>query len=143
MTQPIVQFKGLGKSFDELEVMKDFTLDVDPGEIVSIIGPSGSGKTTIIRMLMTLEKPTAGDIIVEGENLWKMQSKGKMVDADEKHLRKVRSNVGMVFQHFNLFPHMTILRNCTEAPIHVLGLSKKKPKHEPPKCLKRLDSVTR
>ncbi|MBM0067773.1 ectoine/hydroxyectoine ABC transporter ATP-binding protein EhuA [Alkalicoccobacillus gibsonii] len=125
MTQPIVQFKGLGKSFDELEVMKDFTLDVDPGEIVSIIGPSGSGKTTIIRMLMTLEKPTAGDIIVEGENLWKMQSKGKMVDADEKHLRKVRSNVGMVFQHFNLFPHMTILRNCTEAPIHVLGLSKK------------------
>ncbi|MEK4563167.1 ectoine/hydroxyectoine ABC transporter ATP-binding protein EhuA [Alkalihalobacillus sp. FSL R5-0424] len=125
MTQPIVQFKGLGKSFDELEVMKDFTLDVDPGEIVSIIGPSGSGKTTIIRMLMTLEKPTAGDIIVEGENLWKMQAKGKMVDADEKHLRKVRSNVGMVFQHFNLFPHMTILRNCTEAPIHVLGLSKK------------------
>lgn len=76
-------------------------------------------------MLMTLEKPTAGDIIVEGENLWKMQAKGKMVDADEKHLRKVRSNVGMVFQHFNLFPHMTILRNCTEAPIHVLGLSKK------------------
>ncbi|WYP26644.1 ectoine/hydroxyectoine ABC transporter ATP-binding protein EhuA [Alkalihalobacillus sp. FSL W8-0930] len=125
MTQPIVQFKGLGKSFDELEVMKDFTLDVDPGEIVSIIGPSGSGKTTIIRMLMTLEKPTAGDIIVEGENLWKMQAKGKMVDADEKHLRKVRSNVGMVFQHFNLFPHMTILRNCTEAPIHVLGISKK------------------
>ncbi|MCM2676527.1 ectoine/hydroxyectoine ABC transporter ATP-binding protein EhuA [Alkalicoccobacillus plakortidis] len=125
MTQPIVQFKGIKKSFDELEVMKDFTLDVDPGEIVSIIGPSGSGKTTIIRMLMTLEKPTGGDIIVEGENLWKMQAKGKWTDADEKHLRKVRSNVGMVFQHFNLFPHMTILRNCTEAPIHVLGLSKK------------------
>ncbi|MDQ0209208.1 ectoine/hydroxyectoine ABC transporter ATP-binding protein EhuA [Alkalicoccobacillus murimartini] len=125
MTQPIVQFKGIKKSFDELEVMKDFTLDVDPGEIVSIIGPSGSGKTTIIRMLMTLEKPSGGDIIVEGENLWKMESKGKMVPADEKHLRKVRSNVGMVFQHFNLFPHMTILRNCTEAPIHVLGLSKK------------------
>ncbi|TSB45044.1 ectoine/hydroxyectoine ABC transporter ATP-binding protein EhuA [Alkalicoccobacillus porphyridii] len=125
MTEPIVQFKSISKSFDELEVMKDFTLDVDPGEIVSIIGPSGSGKTTIIRMLMTLEKPTGGDIIVEGENLWKMESKGKLVPADERHLRKVRSNVGMVFQHFNLFPHMTILRNCTEAPIHVLGLSKK------------------
>ena len=122
---PIVQFKNVKKSFGELEVLKGFDLDINMGEKVSIIGPSGSGKTTIIRMLMTLEKPTDGEIIVDGENLWHMEVNGKLVDANEKHLSKIRGNIGMVFQHFNLFPHMTILRNCTEAPIHVLGLKKK------------------
>ena len=122
---PIVQFKNVKKSFGELEVLKGFDLDIKMGEKVSIIGPSGSGKTTIIRMLMTLEKPTEGEIIVAGENLWKMEANGKLVDANEKHLSKIRGNIGMVFQHFNLFPHMTILRNCTEAPIQVLGLKKK------------------
>lgn len=128
MVQPIVQFKGVKKSFGELEVLKGFDLDIMPGEKVSIIGPSGSGKTTIIRMLMTLEKPTGGDIIVDGENLWHMELNGKVVEANEKHLSKIRGNIGMVFQHFNLFPHMTILRNCTEAPVHVLGLNKKEAK---------------
>jgi polar amino acid transport system ATP-binding protein len=123
--KPIVQFKNVKKSFGDLEVLKGFDLEIMPGEKVSIIGPSGSGKTTIIRMLMTLEKPTSGEILVNGENLWHMESKGKLVDANEKHLSKIRGNIGMVFQHFNLFPHMTILRNCTEAPIQVLGLSKK------------------
>src|SRR5690625_2196921 len=70
-------------------------------------------------MLMTLEEPTSGDIIVDGENLWKMEKSGKMVRANEKHLREVRGDIGMVFQHFNLFPHMTILENCMTAPIHV------------------------
>lgn len=124
-TKPIVQFKNVRKSFGDLEVLKGFDLDIMPGEKVSIIGPSGSGKTTIIRMLMTLEKPTSGEIIVDGENLWHMEVNGKLVEANEKHLRKIRGNIGMVFQHFNLFPHMTIMRNCTEAPIQVLGLSKK------------------
>ncbi|WP_017726460.1 ectoine/hydroxyectoine ABC transporter ATP-binding protein EhuA [Halalkalibacterium ligniniphilum] len=122
--QPIVQFKNVKKSFDDLEVLKGFDLDIAPGEKVSIIGPSGSGKTTIIRMLMTLEKPTGGEIIVDGENLWHKEVNGNLVDADEKHLRKIRGNVGMVFQHFNLFPHMTVLKNCMEAPMSVLGLSK-------------------
>lgn len=122
---PIVQFKNVKKSFGELEVLKGFDLDIMPGEKVSIIGPSGSGKTTIIRMLMTLEQPTDGEIIVDGENLWHMEANGKLVEANEKHLSKIRGNIGMVFQHFNLFPHMTILRNCTEAPIQVLGLKKK------------------
>ena len=126
MTQtPIVQFKNVKKSFGELEVLKGFDLDIMAGEKVSIIGPSGSGKTTIIRMLMTLEQPTDGEIIVDGENLWHMEANGKLVEANEKHLSKIRGNIGMVFQHFNLFPHMTILRNCTEAPIQVLGLKKK------------------
>jgi len=122
---PIVQFKNVKKSFGELEVLKGFDLDIMPGEKVSIIGPSGYGKTTIIRMLMTLEQPTDGEIIVDGENLWHMEANGKLVEANEKHLSTIRGNIGMVFQHFNLFPHMTILRNCTEAPIQVLGLKKK------------------
>ncbi|MGI2329458.1 ectoine/hydroxyectoine ABC transporter ATP-binding protein EhuA [Planococcus sp. YIM B11945] len=124
-TKPIVQFKNVKKSFGDLDVLKGFDLDIKQGEKVSIIGPSGSGKTTIIRMLMTLEKPTDGEIFVNGENLWHMEVNGKRTDANEKHLSKIRGNIGMVFQHFNLFPHMTILRNCTEAPIQVLGLSKK------------------
>ena len=68
---------------------------------------------------MTLEQPTAGDIIVDGHNLWKMEKNGKMVHANDKHLRSIRGDIGMVFQHFNLFPHMTILENCMTAPIHV------------------------
>ena len=137
-TKPIVQFKNVRKSFGDLEVLKGFDLDIMPGEKVSIIGPSGSGKTTIIRMLMTLEKPTSGEIIVDGENLWKMEVNGKLVEANEKHLRKIRGNIGMVFQHFNLFPHMTIMRNCTEAPIQVLGLSKKEAEQRAIQMLKKV-----
>ncbi|MFD2627268.1 ectoine/hydroxyectoine ABC transporter ATP-binding protein EhuA [Oceanobacillus kapialis] len=119
MTEPIVTFKDIHKSFGEVEVLKGINLDIKPAEKVAIIGPSGSGKTTIIRMLMTLEKPTSGDIIVDGNNLWKMDKNGKLVDANEKHLRSIRGDIGMVFQHFNLFPHMTILENCMTAPIQV------------------------
>lgn len=119
MNEPIVQFIDVHKSFGETKVLKGIDLDIRPAEKVAVIGPSGSGKTTIIRMLMTLEEPTSGDIIVDGENLWKMEKKGKMVRANEKHLREIRGDIGMVFQHFNLFPHMTILDNCMKAPIHV------------------------
>jgi polar amino acid transport system ATP-binding protein len=106
-------------------VLRDFDLNIGKNEIVAIIGPSGSGKTTLVRMLMTLEKPTSGTIEVDGEYLWHKKAGNKLVPADEKHLRRVRSKIGMVFQQFNLFPHMKILRNVTEAPVHVLGLSKK------------------
>lgn len=119
MTEPIVQYRDVYKSFGDVKVLKGINLDIHAGEKVAVIGPSGSGKTTIIRMLMTLEEPTSGDIIVSGENLWKMEKNGKEVRANEKHLRKVRGDIGMVFQHFNLFPHMTILENCMTAPIHV------------------------
>ena len=78
----------------------------------------------ILRVLMTLEKPNSGVIWVDGEPLWHKEVNGKLVEADQKHLRKVRGKIGMVFQHFNLFPHMTALRNVTEAPIHVLGMPK-------------------
>lgn len=120
----IVRYENIRKSFDKVEVLKDINLEIAPSEKVAIIGPSGSGKTTIIRMLMTLEKPSSGIIEVDGELLWHKKVKGKLVPADEKHLRKVRGDIGMVFQQYNLFPHMTILHNVIEAPIHVLGLSK-------------------
>jgi polar amino acid transport system ATP-binding protein len=124
MSEPIVKYRQVSKSFGDLEVLKDIDLDLMPTEKVAIIGPSGSGKTTLGRMLMTLEEPSSGTIEVDGDYLWHKKVGDQLVKADEKHLRKVRGNIGMIFQRFNLFPHMTILRNVTEAPIHVLGLSK-------------------
>lgn len=123
-TKPIVKYTGVTKSFGDLQVLKGIDLEMQPGEKVAVIGPSGSGKTTMGRMLMTLEEPTEGTIEVDGEQLWHMEEKGKLVRASEKHLHRMRCNVGMVFQHFNLFPHMNVLRNVTEAPRKVLGLSK-------------------
>lgn len=125
MSEPIVSYKDVHKSYGDIEVLTGINLDIKPAEKVAIIGPSGSGKTTIIRMLMTLEQPTSGSIIVDGQNLWHMEKAGKLVPANEKHLRQVRGNIGMVFQHFNLFPHMTILENCMTAPIHVQKVEKK------------------
>ncbi|GEN82621.1 ectoine/hydroxyectoine ABC transporter ATP-binding protein EhuA [Sporosarcina luteola] len=139
MEEPIVQYKNIRKSFGDVEVLKGINLDIMPGEKVALIGPSGSGKTTIIRLLMTLEQPTGGIIEVNGENLWLMQNKkNELVEADDKHLRKIRGDIGMVFQHFNLFPHMTILENCMLAPTIV----KKKDKADVKKtALEMLDKV--
>lgn|SRR5690625_822103 len=124
MVEPIVKFRDVHKSFGDFKVLKGIDLNIAPSEKICIIGPSGSGKTTIIRMLMTLEEPTSGDIIVENTNLWKMERSGKVIPANESHLRKVRGEIGMVFQHFNLFPHMTILENCMVAPVNVKKISK-------------------
>lgn len=121
---PMVRYHNVRKKFGQTEVLKGLNLDVASGEKVTIIGPSGSGKTTIIRMLMTLEQPTAGTIEVEGELLWHKRINGNLVPADEKHLRKMRGKIGMVFQQYNLFPHMNILNNVMTAPIHVLKMPK-------------------
>jgi len=125
IVKPIVSYKDVHKSFGDVDVLKGIDLDIAPGEKVAIIGPSGSGKTTIIRLLMTLEEPTSGDILVEDNNLWKMKRGDKMVTANEKHLRSIRGDIGMVFQHFNLFPHMTVLENCVISPVEVQGVDKK------------------
>lgn len=125
MTTPMVKFDKVTKCYGALTVLDSLNLEIAPNEKVAIIGPSGSGKTTVLRMLMTLERINDGVIYVDGEPLTHMQKNGELVPADEQHLRRVRGNIGMVFQHFNLFPHMTALKNCMEAPIHVLGLSKK------------------
>ncbi|HLQ72146.1 MAG TPA: ectoine/hydroxyectoine ABC transporter ATP-binding protein EhuA, partial [Bacillota bacterium] len=120
-----VVYEDVHKSFGDVEVLKGIDLEIKPAEKVAVIGPSGSGKTTIIRMLMTLEEPTKGKIIVDGNYLWHMEKNGELVPANEKHLRHVRGDIGMVFQHFNLFPHMTILENCMTGPIHVKKEDKK------------------
>ncbi|MCM3389240.1 ectoine/hydroxyectoine ABC transporter ATP-binding protein EhuA [Ureibacillus chungkukjangi] len=134
----MVKYRDVTKSFGDVHVLKGINLDIHPGEKIAVIGPSGSGKTTIIRMLMTLEEPSSGDIIVNGTNLWKMDKKGLSIRANEKHLRDVRGDIGMVFQHFNLFPHMTILENCMSAPIHVKKENKEEVRE---RSIKMLDRV--
>ena len=123
--KPIVQYKEIHKSFGDTHVLKGINLDINPTEKLAIIGPSGSGKTTIIRLLMTLEEPSDGDITVDGTNLWKIEAGGKEKKANEKHLSKVRNDIGMVFQHFNLFPHKTILENCVVPLVNVRKMNKK------------------
>lgn len=119
---PVVQFKQVRKSYEGLEVIKGMDLSIAPAEKLALIGPSGSGKTTLGRMLMTLEEPTAGMIEIDGEPLWHMPKNHRLVRANEKHLHRMRAKIGMVFQHFNLFPHMTVLRNVAEAPVRVQGI---------------------
>ncbi len=119
-----MRFAKVRKSYGDLTVLDDLDFDVQSNEIVSIIGPSGSGKTTVLRMLMTLEQIDQGVIYVDGMPLTHMEKGGKLVSASNAHLRKMRSRIGMVFQHFNLFPHMTALQNCMEAPVQVLGMAK-------------------
>lgn len=123
MNEPIIRFEGVVKRFGELTVLDHLDFTVDPGEKVTIIGPSGSGKSTVLRVLMTLERINEGVVYVDGEPLWHEQGAKGLEPASEAHLRKMRQKMGMVFQHFNLFPHMTVLRNLTEAPRYVLGLS--------------------
>jgi polar amino acid transport system ATP-binding protein len=122
---PMVRFDKVTKSYGALTVLDHLDLEVAAGEKVAIIGPSGSGKTTVLRMLMTLETINGGVIWVDGEALTHVENNGTLVPADQRHLRRIRGKIGMVFQHFNLFPHMTALKNCMEAPCTVLKLSKR------------------
>ena len=111
----VVSIKNLQKAFGDNVVLRDIDLDVHKGEVVVVLGPSGSGKSTMLRCINRLEHPTSGSIVVEGVDVC-----AKGVD-----LNKVRTHLGMVFQQFNLFPHMTALENVMEAPIHVQHQSKK------------------
>ena len=120
----LVKFSEVTKQYGDLVVLDKLNLEVKKNEMVSIIGPSGSGKTTVLRVLMTLEKINNGVIYLENEPLTHMPQNEELVEASEKYLRERRSKIGMVFQQFNLFPHMTALQNCIEAPIQVLGLKK-------------------
>lgn len=121
----MVRFEDVTKRYGALTVLDKLNLNVRTNERVAIIGPSGSGKTTVLRMLMTLETIDSGVIRVDGEPLTHMKKAGKLVRATPKHRRRMRAKIGMVFQHFNLFPHMTTIKNCMEAPVTVLGMTKK------------------
>ncbi len=122
--RPMVSFKKVRKAYGPLVVLDDLDLDVKAGEMVSIIGPSGSGKTTVLRMLMTLEEINGGVIYIDGKPLTHMPKGDVLVPASPRYLRERRVDIGMCFQHFNLFPHMTALENCMEGPVQVLGLNK-------------------
>lgn len=117
-----ISFTKVSKAWGNNHVLRGLDFEVRAGEKVSIIGPSGSGKTTILRILMTLETPDVGVVTVGGDILW--DAKEGVKNKETRQTQITRRKVGMVFQQFNLFPHMTVLENVIEAPIHVLGISK-------------------
>ena len=120
----ILEMKNIEKRFDGLEVLKDISFGVDHGEVVSIIGPSGSGKSTLLRCATFLETIDGGEIIYMGEKAAHTGADGSAVYAGPQEMKKFRKYCGLVFQQFNLFPHYSILKNITDAPIHVQGVSK-------------------
>ena len=138
MSDKKIIFENVKKTYGDLVVLDDFDFHVDPNEVVSIIGPSGSGKTTILRLLMTLEKMQEGLVYVDDEPINMMKVNDKLVPVSNSYIRRIRTKIGMVFQNFNLFPHMTALQNCIESPIHTKGLPKKQAVNE---SLEILDMV--
>ncbi|SFB06167.1 amino acid ABC transporter ATP-binding protein, PAAT family [Acetitomaculum ruminis DSM 5522] len=113
-SETAIKIKGLKKSFGSLEVLKGMDLEIKKGEVVCLIGPSGSGKSTFLRCMNRLEEITAGQILVNGND----------ITASGTNINKVRENIGMVFQHFNLFPHLTVKKNITLAPVELKLMSK-------------------
>ncbi|AWY20979.1 ABC transporter ATP-binding protein [Moraxella bovis] len=119
-----LDLQDIHKNYGSLEVLKGVSLTAYDGDVISILGSSGSGKSTLLRCINLLEKPSAGKIFVGNEELQLTPKKGELTAKNPKQLEKLRSEIGFVFQSFNLWPHKTILENITEAPIHVLGVSK-------------------
>ena len=121
---PIITFEGVTKRFGPAVVLDRFDFAVPRGEKVVLIGPSGSGKSTLLRVLMTLERIEAGLVMIDGEALWFVRDGADVEPVTESHLRRMRARVGMVFQQFNLFPHMTALQNVASGPRYAMGRSK-------------------
>jgi len=118
--------ENLHKKFGDNEVLKGVSMKAKAGDVISIIGASGSGKSTFLRCINFLERPNAGQIVVDGETVrTKADRAGALEVADHKQLQRIRTKLAMVFQHFNLWAHMNVLENVMEAPVHVLGISKK------------------
>ena len=138
MTDVVMQAKDVRKRFGRLEVLKGVSLEVRRGETVCIIGPSGSGKTTFIRCVNHLEKVDGGRIAVNGQLIGYRQRNGKLVEDSEKSIARQRTQIGMVFQRFNLFPHKTALGNVVEAPVHVLGRPRAEAVEEAQRLLARV-----
>jgi polar amino acid transport system ATP-binding protein len=124
MPEPMVKAEGVHKRFGRLEVLKGITLEVQPSEVMCLLGPSGSGKSTLLRCINHLEKINAGRLFVDGELVGYRESGGKLHELRESEVARKRAEIGMVFQRFNLFPHMTALENVIEAPTRVLKLSR-------------------
>src|SRR5690554_4897466 len=116
----VISVEHVRKSFSTLEVLQDISFSLNSGEVLSIIGPSGSGKSTLLRCITNLETVDSGTIVIGGDTLVTTGPDGTAVYADKGTITRIRLRVGLVFQNFNLFPHFSVLRNITEAQIHVL-----------------------
>ena len=127
----MIEFRDVHKSFGDLEVLKGINLNIEKGQVVTLIGPSGSGKSTILRCINLLEKPTSGQVFIEGAD----------ITVPKADIQAVRKNIGMVFQHFNLFPHMTVMENMTYAPMKVNKLSREDAKAKALELLKLVGLV--
>ena len=121
----VLDVQDLHKSFGDLKILKGISLSLYKGEVISLLGSSGSGKSTFLRCLNLLETPDSGRLILNNEELELKASPKGLIAKNQKQLQKYRSKVGMVFQSFNLWAHMTVLENVIEAPIHVLGIPRK------------------
>jgi polar amino acid transport system ATP-binding protein len=122
MSVPMVKSEAVHKRFGSLEVLKGISLEVKRGEVMCLLGPSGSGKSTFLRCINHLEKINSGRLSVDGELVGYREAGGKLHELHERDVARKRAEIGMVFQHFNLFPHMTALDNVTLAPIRVKGV---------------------
>jgi len=125
MTEAMVKAEAVHKRFGRLEVLKGINLEVQSGEVMCLLGPSGSGKSTFLRCINHLEKINSGRLSVDGELVGYREAGDKLHELRESEVARKRAEIGMVFQHFNLFPHMTALENVTLAPTRVSGLSRK------------------
>lgn len=134
----LLEIKNIKKSFQDLEVLKNISLKVEEGDVLSIIGPSGSGKSTLLRCATMLENMDSGELIYLDEKAAWNNEKGQSVYAKKSDLRRIQGYFGLVFQNFNLFPHYTVLKNLEDAPIHVQKREKKEVRTECMELLKRM-----
>ena len=139
----ILEMKNIKKSFGELEVLKNINMQVDKGEVVSVIGPSGSGKSTLLRCATFLERIDQGEISYMGHTAASTNDSGEAHYVSASELRKVKGYFGLVFQQFNLFPHHSVLKNITDAPLHIQKRHKDEVMEEAMQLLKKMDLVNR
>jgi polar amino acid transport system ATP-binding protein len=138
MSKPMVKAEAVQKRFGRLEVLKGIDLEVRRGEVMCVLGPSGSGKSTLLRCINHLEEINSGRLYVDGELVGYREADGKLYELREDEVARKRAEIGMVFQHFNLFPHMTALENVTLAPIRVKGVPRSDARNRGQQLLQRV-----
>jgi len=134
----VLEMRHIGKAFGGLEVLRDISLTVERGQVLAIIGPSGSGKSTLLRCATLLERIDTGSIFYNGRPMVKTGPDGRAVYSSPAELKRIRSCFGLVFQNFHLFPHFSVLRNITEAPVRVAGQSKDKARENAMRLLEQM-----